>query len=65
MENSKFKPFSSSLIADMPATGELRFVAACYITNGHSVMTNFDSLTCCIPVVITKSCINVMFLKKN
>ena len=32
----------------MPDTGELCFVTACYITNGHSAMTNFDSSTCCV-----------------
>jgi len=49
----------------MPVIGELCFVAACYSINGHSAVTNFDSLAFCITVVIAKSCINVMFLKKS
>ena len=49
----------------MLATGELCFVAACCSINGHSIMTNFDSLMCCIAVVIANSFINVMFLKKS
>jgi hypothetical protein len=65
MKNSKFKPLSSFSIADMPATGELCFVAACYIINGHSIMTHFDTLTCLIAVVIANLFINVMFLKKS
>jgi hypothetical protein len=65
MKNSKFKPFPSSSIADMPTTGELCFVAACCSINGHSAITNSDSLTSCITVAIAKSRINMMFLQKS